>query len=185
MTGRGSIDHHKLLASFFDNAGKCLEYSNLFCAGKTQIFPIKNHGLIIIAPKKDWTLYDYMENIIHEMSHIELYIKQLVDPLIIKGNYLKSPFRKQPRPASGVYHAAFVLARIIRYMAPFCTNSQHAAHLKDRIDACRILLDETLSQFHDKKSLTPAGEHLLHEMCILAKTSKPFHHDVTIGNEKR
>ena len=31
-------------------------------------------GLIVIAPKPDWELHDYMENLIHEMSHIELYI---------------------------------------------------------------------------------------------------------------
>ncbi|ADP10481.1 hypothetical protein EJP617_08000 [Erwinia sp. Ejp617] len=121
-------------------------------------------GLIIIAPKGNWTIYDYMENIIHEMSHIELYIKQIVDPLVIKGSYLKSPFRNQPRPASGVYHAAFVLARIIKYFKPFAGKSQHTAVLKKRIDEWRLLLDETLSQFYNREILTPAGQKIFNEM---------------------
>ncbi|WP_210193148.1 hypothetical protein [Dickeya oryzae] len=57
-------------------------------------------GLVIISPKDDWTIFDYMENLIHEMSHIELYIKQLVDPLVLSGTTLKSPFRIYP-PLSG------------------------------------------------------------------------------------
>lgn len=102
------------------------------------------------------------------MSHIELYIKQLVDPLIIKGSYLKSPFRKQLRPASGVYHAAFVLARIIMLMEPLIRNSPHVFYIKERVDACRLALVKTLPQFSGNDILTPAGNLIFSEMNLIA-----------------
>lgn len=131
-------------------------------------------GLIIIAPKKHWTIYEYMENIIHEMSHVELYMKQLVDPLTMKGSYLNSPFRKKLRPASGVYHAAFVLARIILLLAPLSSSSEHSTEMEKRLDAWRLMLHETLSQFHGEEILTPAGESLFNEMCGLTENLAPL-----------
>lgn len=167
----------------------CLCFSLVNLVGRIVIVDCENLvgcssplflGLIIIAPKENWTIYDYMENIIHEMSHIELYIKQLVDPLIIKGSYLTSPFRKKLRPASGVYHAAFVLARIIKYIEPFSFCSQHAANLTNRIDDWKLLLDETLQQFYDCKILTPAGENLLKEMIKVTIAPQPVKQDENI-----
>lgn len=124
-------------------------------------------GLIVISPEEEWTLADYVENIIHEMSHIELYIKQLLDPLVSTGTYLKSPFRDQPRPVNGVFHAAFVLTRIILYMRNLsfsCTHKQPAAV---NIKNASLLLQETLAQFDDKNCLTAQGSSMAEEMGLV------------------
>ncbi|MBS9425035.1 aKG-HExxH-type peptide beta-hydroxylase [Photorhabdus caribbeanensis] len=125
---------------------------------------IKFLGTIIIAPKKHWEVIDYMENLIHEMSHIDLYIKQLVDPLVISKNLIKSPFRNYDRPAIGVYHSAFVLSRIILY-----TRHKNINESNPKIDCCRIeshkkKLIETLHLFNDSINLTDMGSFLLHQM---------------------
>lgn len=167
-----------LAIKFLSESDECLEFSLRSLVGKIVIVDCEELvgcssplflGLVVLAPKKNWTIYDYMENLIHEMSHIELFIKQIVDPLIIKGSYLKSPFRNQLRPASGVYHAAFVLARIIKYFENICRQSHHATFLKNRIYKWRLILDETLSQFYDREILTPAGIKIFNEMYTVLK----------------
>lgn len=124
-------------------------------------------GLIVISPKEDWTLSDYVENIIHEMSHIELYIKQLLDPLVSTGTYLKSPFRDQPRPANGVFHAAFVLTRIIFYMRNLTFPGAHKQSAAVNINKASLLLQETLAQFDHKNCLTAQGSSIAEEMCLV------------------
>ncbi|MBS9440795.1 MFS transporter [Photorhabdus heterorhabditis] len=83
---------------------------------------IKFLGTIIIAPKKHWKIIDYMENLIHEMSHIDLYIKQLVDPLVISKNLIKSPFRNYNRPVIGV----LILMTVPILLVPYTNEVLHA-----------------------------------------------------------
>ncbi|MDX7990351.1 aKG-HExxH-type peptide beta-hydroxylase [Xenorhabdus littoralis] len=121
-------------------------------------------GLIVISPKENWTLSDYVENIIHEMSHIELYIKQLLDPLVSTGTYLKSPFRDQPRPANGVFHAAFVLTRIVFYMHNLTLSGADKLSTAANLNKASLLLKVTLAQFHRKNLLTIQGRSMAEEM---------------------
>lgn len=121
-------------------------------------------GLIVISPKENWTLSDYVENIIHEMSHIELYIKQLLDPLVSTGTYLKSPFRDQPRPVNGVFHAAFVLTRIIFYMHNLTSSGTDKLSIATNLNKASLLLKVTMPQFHCKNYLTVQGRGMAEEM---------------------
>jgi len=73
-------------------------------------------GIVVMAPKTNWHVLDYVENIIHEASHIDLFICQLLDPLVISKKLIVSPYRSLLRPAIGVFHAAFVLSRIVSVM---------------------------------------------------------------------
>ncbi|EHU8077114.1 hypothetical protein RAL73_002194 [Vibrio cholerae] len=142
------------------------------CADLVASSSILFLGLIIIAPKPWWTLYDYMENIIHEMSHIELYIKQFIDPMVIKGSYLQSPFRENLRPTNCVFHATFVLARIISRLRPFALQQDDSSPLNVRLRQCSELLDKSLSQLNDPSKLTPSGIILLNEITELSITQR-------------
>ncbi|ECC1695570.1 hypothetical protein DPB93_25115 [Salmonella enterica subsp. salamae] len=124
-------------------------------------------GLIVISPKENWTLSDYVENIIHEMSHIELYIKQLLDPLVSTGTYLKSPFRDQPRPANGVFHAAFVLTRIVFYMHNLTFSGVYKLSAAANLNKASLLLKETLAQFNHNNYLTVQGTSMVEEMGLV------------------
>lgn len=121
-------------------------------------------GLVVIAPKPDWNLYDYMEHLIHEMSHIELYVKQLTDSLVIKGCYLSSPFRQQLRPVNAVFHSIFVLARILTRLKPLANSQVDNISVYSRLSDYQQLLEQSLQPFYQSSLLTPAGKLLFDEI---------------------
>ena len=67
-----------------------------------------------LGGERAWTTY--LENIVHEASHLYLYTLFLADPILdeIGERRYRSPLRPEGRPLSAVLHAAFVLARTAR-----------------------------------------------------------------------
>lgn len=69
-------------------------------------------GLMAIS----WTpdLSHLMEAIIHELHHQKLYAVMQVDPLVVgpTRETLYSPWRPDPRPAHGLFHAVFVFLAV-------------------------------------------------------------------------
>ncbi|GEM_PF-3396150 len=107
-------------------------------------------GIVVIAPKSEWTLIDFVENIVHEASHIDLFMRQLIDPIVIGDKCLPSPFREHLRPQIGVFHATFVLCRIIHIF-----HKVYKTQIKD--DLFKTRLRNTLSSF--RESLGVLVEH--------------------------
>ena len=61
------------------------------------------------------------EHIIHEAAHNLLYQLWYQEPIITSDDgVFYTPFRKDERPISGVYHAMFVLARTIYGLTIYC-----------------------------------------------------------------
>jgi len=57
---------------------------------------------------------DTIDIMIHELSHLYLYILNTNDEIVINARELhESPLRVDKRPLIGIYHAAFVLSRVI------------------------------------------------------------------------
>lgn len=58
----------------------------------------------------------YLEHIVHECAHQHLFALQLLDSVILndKSELFDAPIRKQKRPMDGIFHACFVLARMVR-----------------------------------------------------------------------
>ena len=94
---------------------KCFASTYLVCQSKRFIagssFPLI--GLIGIADRHD--LKTTIEYIIHETAHQYIYHLTVFDGLCEGEGMFKSPLRKDPRPIEGIYHATFVLARIISF----------------------------------------------------------------------
>ena len=60
--------------------------------------------------------YDIAESIIHEHRHQKLYLLERYTPIIQSDfPYVKSPWREELRPLSGLFHAVFVFSEIIKY----------------------------------------------------------------------
>jgi hypothetical protein len=98
------------------------------CENLVACSSFKFMGTIVIAPKATWCLADYVENLTHEISHIDLFIRQLIDPLVEKNVLLDSPLRNNKRPTIGVFHAAFVLSRVVAILTDFL-NEHHETEL--------------------------------------------------------
>jgi len=64
------------------------------------------------------SLLRILDRIIHETAHMHLHLLSMYDPLVLNSVNEKftSPFRKDPRPMIGVFHAYFVLFRLILVM---------------------------------------------------------------------
>lgn len=88
----------------------------------------KTFGTILLRELKEnqnWTTY--YEHIIHEAAHLHLYSVWANHSIIENDNQelYSSPVRKEGRPLSGIYHAMFVLSRIIRSISRFRKNKKY------------------------------------------------------------
>lgn len=74
-------------------------------------------NIYIRTPREnDNDILYYLEHIIHECAHQNLFALQMIDPVVLNDNkdrYI-APIRKQLRPMDGIFHACFVLARMTR-----------------------------------------------------------------------
>jgi hypothetical protein len=122
---------------------------------------VKSYGIVRMSHLKEgqsWTRY--YENLVHEAAHQHLNYLWHQDEIILNedsGTY-SSPLRREPRPLSGIFHAAFVLARTMRGLRslqnspeydpkrfPIVTgynNKKNPAGFKEKFDDCIITLDK-------------------------------------------
>jgi hypothetical protein len=121
-------------------------------------------GTIVIAPKITWCLADYVENLIHEISHIDLFIRQLIDPIVEKNVLLDSPLRKNKRPTIGVFHAAFVLSRVVKLLAALLNDQYEAELTHIRLSNNYQNLIAALDTLKNAPFLTKVAKLLLEEM---------------------
>ena len=81
----------------------------------------------------------YLEHIVHECAHQYLFALQLMDPVVLndKSELYDAPIRKQKRPMDGVFHACFVLARMVRCFRKTNEhiNEKYNSQFRERIEA--------------------------------------------------
>lgn len=58
----------------------------------------------------------YVSHLVHETSHLHLHTMMLSDPMVLNpdSERFEAPIRWDPRPIYGIYHASFVLSRMLR-----------------------------------------------------------------------
>jgi HEXXH motif-containing protein len=113
------------------------------------------------------------ECIVHEAAHTRLQVLSLGQPLFAgRGQHqpLRSPLRKDVRPAYGVYHAAFVLARVVVFLCR-AAEATGASHYLARADQNHRDLKQASGQLIAHASLSPAGRELLDEAIAAADTA--------------
>ncbi len=129
-------------------------------------------GGILLNPKLSPSVPHYIDTLVHEASHIELYLRQMLDPFLQdETRLLASPLRKSLRPAGAVLHASFVLSRV-------CFTLAHLLNVLPqwswRDAAQGLLLDnfrafeQGLQMMHNMHDLSQAGLQLRNNMDKLA-----------------
>lgn len=125
------------LSAHLENAIKCIttvdgpmvEEINVLAA---SIKLLNNSTLSATSPKFFGAIYISMpdndlkqhqvlvlvDHLVHETSHLFLNTILIHDPLILNDENARyaSPIRNDPRPMLGIYHAVFVLSRVIRIL---------------------------------------------------------------------
>ena len=86
-------------------------------------------GAILVNPSYQRGPLHLAMTLVHESSHLKLFHAYLDDEIVMNDpdERFSSPLRRQPRPMNGLYHAAFVLAR----MAAFATVMMRARSALD------------------------------------------------------
>jgi hypothetical protein len=76
-------------------------------------------GAILVNPAYRSDRLHLAMTLVHESSHLKLFYAYLDDEIVLNApdDRYASPLRRQPRPMNGIYHAAFVLARMARFIA--------------------------------------------------------------------
>jgi HEXXH motif-containing protein len=142
----------------------------LFNSTVTQGFSdTRTMGAVFIRPPhpSSNTLLYFYEQLIHEMSHLQLHCVLSVDPLISGDRYrlATSPIRSDPRPLFGVLHATYVSAKLANaFFGLYQHNNDQAT-----LGYLAQILDELVAGIDSLKEslLTPSGQALVDSMTHL------------------
>jgi hypothetical protein len=132
----------------------------------------KAFGYLMLRERRarhEWTTY--LETLVHEAAHLYLYSLWTLDPIILDdgGRLYRSPLRREPRPLSGIFHAMFVLGRIMRTMRIF-EQSEYAddvAHLESSYNnagntaSLERKFEDAYQVVQEHAELSPLGAALL------------------------
>jgi HEXXH motif-containing protein len=105
------------------------------------------------------------DQIVHETSHLYLNAVIAHDPLVLSESHerFNSPIRSDLRPMLGIYHAAFVLSRVIRVFKKilefnfFSNNKLIIKYIED----LTIKYESAYSTARSQAKLTDVGHAIL------------------------
>ncbi len=118
----------------------------------------------------------YLEQLVHETAHLHLDQLMEFDPIILNRptDLFDSPIRKDPRPMRGVFHATFVLARLVFFFSnlePLIETDE--ATRKRRLHVIHAALGKGIQVIAQYGELTAMGEKLLRQMDEISKNELP------------
>lgn len=123
-------------------------------------------GALYVSPVAGGTLVDVVDladSVIHEHRHQKLYLlSREVDLVAADRPLVKSPWRAEPRPPSGVLHAVFVFVELRSFWTWISEDAQgeRRARAAREVAAIGERLREGIAVL-EAVSLTPAGERLV------------------------
>jgi hypothetical protein len=120
-----------------------------------------------IPPRDDDALTYWIEHLVHEISHLKLELLAQHGPLVLNPpeERYPPPIRKDPRPMSGIVHATFVLARMVRVFGTLVALGHGPAHAA-RLDALTAQFEQGLSTVRAHARFTEHGR-------LIADTFEP------------
>lgn len=114
------------------------------------------------------------ENIIHECSHSRLYQLMEIDPVVMNDHEetYHSPWREDPRPMDGVFHGAFVFARIVVWLEKLYNYYPHK-QIAERLKVVRLKLSDAVKVIEKHGELSSLGKHVLGEISEVVSETVP------------
>lgn len=110
----------------------------------------------------------YIEQLVHETAHLHLDQIMEFDPLVLNdpSHRYSSPIRKDPRPMRGVYHATFVLARLVHMYERLdaLADRSDVDIVKARTEIVRAALAKGLDTIEEHALLTDEGYRMYRAM---------------------
>lgn len=125
-------------------------------------------GLIFLRENFVTTVIEMVDLIVHEAGHLYLYALQSDDALILNSpdERYQAPLRADKRPLVGIFHAVFVLSRVLytfdnllKKGAPLTDSNRNEA-IKRR-EFYKNRCDLSIKLLQEKAKFTPLGRTLL------------------------
>ncbi|MCL9677224.1 HEXXH motif-containing putative peptide modification protein [Acinetobacter sp. ACZLY 512] len=115
-------------------------YGNIYIA-------IPNYDFVSQGGKEVDGVEYFMEHIVHETSHNLLFGIELKEKLVLNklSDRFEAPLRSDPRPMYGIFHAAFVISRMVRIFRILESNGykqygKYIQHFEPRLQkALRVI----------------------------------------------
>lgn len=103
----------------------------------------------------------FSEHIIHETSHLNLDILLAFDKIVLNEESEKydAPIRIDPRPMFGIFHATFVLSRMVRLFQRI-TKERPKKEFIERLEIFRRQFDQGLETVEKHAILTENGQRI-------------------------
>ncbi|MEV6039307.1 HEXXH motif-containing putative peptide modification protein [Nonomuraea sp. NPDC052116] len=158
------VDRWPAMAQEIQTTVTCLSF---FTAGNAIGFAdICTHGLICLRADSLANVTVLAEEIIHESSHVRLNGILASTPCLEddNGRLYQTPLREDPRPAAGLLHQLFVLARLHDWHARLGTRA-----VPERAERAMRDLAAAYTTVQNELPLTDAGR-------ALVSTIKPARH---------
>lgn len=137
-------------------------------------------GLISInVNNANRSVINMAETIIHEAAHLYLFSLSTEDPLVLndyeEGFY--SPIKKSQRPMLGLYHAVFVLTRVVDFLTILRSAdlpSNHLIETDQLIDRYQTMANESLETILSSAQLTDLAKDLITSTATLLRSQAPI-----------
>lgn len=128
-------------------------------------------GAVMVNPASPGGVPGYLLTLVHESSHLRLFCHNLGDELLLNDGEARyrSPLRQQPRPMVGIYHAAWVSARMaaagVRVLAAPETeellSQEERSRLARRVEKARNAFVDALGVVRAHGLLTDLGRKIM------------------------
>ena len=122
-------------------------------------------GSLLINPKSNKDTATVFMTLVHESSHSRLFLHHLNDPIILNGGdeMYNSPLRSHPRPMEGIFHAAWVSARMVAASNCILNNGfkgNTAIYLEKQMHQAKKVLMDCVEPIEKNANLSSFGETL-------------------------
>lgn len=103
----------------------------------------------------------FADHIIHETSHLHLDILLAFDKIVLNdsGERFDAPIRIDPRPMTGIFHATFVLSRMVRLFQRLVKDTQEIEYIK-RLDVFKRQFHQGFETIEQNALLTENGHKI-------------------------
>ena len=118
-------------------------------------------------------LFVVLDRILHESAHIHLHLQTMKDPLLLNSpnELYGSPFRDKPRPLIGIYHAHFVLYRLINGLSTPAVRDRFGDGLvKPALDNYITAISATQKILKENGKFTSLGQDIFESTILLTET---------------
>ncbi|WP_339386760.1 aKG-HExxH-type peptide beta-hydroxylase [Vibrio caribbeanicus] len=167
-----SPDYYHKSACLIEEIIICGKLEGGFMRSSTSV---KCFGCVINTAMSPGNTGQYIEDIVHESAHLELYLVQLEDPLVLndKDARYSAPFRPDARPMYGIYHAMYVLGHICKCLndlKKISSVQNEIINLDFLIDRARSRFDESYGIVNHHGILTDKGRNIKESIYALVNS---------------